>query len=133
MGKQQIIDKFISAWKAHGTQIDASYLLIANRVLIIAVDEQSQTATGCSIDSLNRFLQSSNNDWCTRNWVLYNRDSMSLESNWIITELNEFHAGCKSGQISLDSYVLNTTVLTLEEGRKDLVQTVSESWHMRML
>ena len=127
------IEKFISAWKAHGTQLDASSLLIANRVLLIAVDEQSQTATGCSIDSLNRFLQSSNIDWFSRNWVLYNQDSKSLESNWNVSDLSDFHEGCKSGQIPLDSYVLNTTILTIEEARKDLVQTVSESWHMRML
>lgn len=127
------IEKFISAWKAHGTQLDASSLLIANRVLFIAVDEQSQTATGCSIDSFNRFLQSSNIDWFSRNWVLYNQDSKSLESNWIVSDLNDFHEGCKSGLIPLDSYVLNTTILTMEEARKDLVQTVSESWHMRML
>lgn len=127
------IEKFISAWKAHGTKLDASPLLIANRVLIIALDEQSQTATGCSIDSLNRFLQSSNIDWFSRNWVLFNKKSKSLESNWNVSDLSEFHEGCKSGQIPLDSYVLNTTVLTLEEGRKDLVQTVSESWHMKML
>ena len=72
-------------------------------------------------------------DWFSRNWVLYNQDSKSLESNWNVSDLSDFHEGCKSGQIPLDSYVLNTTILTLEEGRKDLVQTVSESWHMKML
>lgn len=127
------IEKFITEWKAHGTKLDASSLLIANRVLLIAVDEQTQTTTGCSIDSLNRFLQSSIIDWFSRNWVLYNKESKSLGSNWIVSELSDFHEGCRAGQIPLDSYVLNTTVLTLEEGRKDLVQTVSESWHMRML
>tara|TARA_Y100000589_G_scaffold323665_1_gene358545 strand:- start:895 stop:1353 length:459 start_codon:yes stop_codon:yes gene_type:complete len=126
-------EKFISTWKAHGTKLDASLILIANRVLFIAVDEQSQTATGCSIDSLNRFLQLSNIDWFTRNWVLYNKDSKSLESNWIIAELNEFHKGLKSGQIPFDLYILNTTVLNVEEARKNLVQPLSESWHMRML
>ena len=70
------IEKFILAWKAHGTQLDASSLLIANRVLLIAVDEQTQTTTGCSIDSLNRFLQSSIIDWFSRNWVLYNKESI---------------------------------------------------------
>ena len=127
------LEEFISEWKAHGSNLDASHKLIANRVLIIAVDEKAQTATGCSIDSLNRWLQASGHDWFARNWVLYNTNSSSLNENWIVADLFDFHDKCKTGQISLDNFVLNTTVLSVEEGRQNLVQKVSESWHVKML
>ena len=89
------LENFISAWKAHGTNLDASFMLIANRVLLIVVDEKAQTATGCSIDSLNRWLQGSGHDWFTRNWILYNSISPSLDEDWIVSDLHDFHEKCK--------------------------------------
>lgn len=127
------LSNFISAWKAHGTHLNSSFLFIANRVLLIVVDEQDQNATGCSIDSLNRYLQKTTYNWFTRNWVLHNSNSNDLNSHWKVTGLQDFHSKCKSGEISLEEYVLNTTVLTLADARKNMVQTVSESWHMQML
>lgn len=127
------IKKFISAWKAHGSLLDASYMLIANRVLIIVVDEIGQTATGCSIDSLNRHLQSSGFDWFTRTWVLHNPDSPTLDADWSVCDLADFHEKCSSGVISMEEYIINTTVLSIQEMRDSLVQKVSESWHIHML
>lgn len=127
------LNNFISAWKAHGTHLNSSFMFIANRVLLIVVDEEDQTATGCSIDSLNRFLQNSSQNWFTRNWVLHKSNSKELNSQWTATDLQEFHSKCKSGEISLEEYVLNTTVLTLADARQNLIQTVSESWHSQML
>lgn len=127
------LSNFISAWKAHGTHLNSSFMFIANRVLLIVVDEEDQTATGCSIDSLNRFLQNTKHDWFTRNWVLHNSNSNDLNSQWMDTDLQEFHSKCKSGEISLEEYVLNTTVLTLADARQNLIQKVSESWHSQML
>ena len=127
------LNSFIESWKAHGTKLDASSILIANRVLIIAVDETPQSATGCSIDSMNRYLQNSGYDWFARTWVLYNTINGSLQGSWEVMRINEFHEALKSGVLSLDTYVLNSTVLTLDEARKQLVQRVSESWHYEML
>ena len=63
---QTKLNAFIDSWKAHGAKLDASFMLIANRVLIIVVDEKVQTATGCSIDAMNRYLQDSGYDWFSR-------------------------------------------------------------------
>ena len=130
---QNYLQDFIDDWKAHGAMLNASFKLIANRVLIIVVDEKAQTATGCSIDSLNRHLQSSGIDWFARNWVLHNSTSPSLEGSWSVCDLHEFHEKCRNGAISKEEYIINTTVLTIEEMRENLVQKVFESWHNQML
>ena len=127
------LQEFIDDWKAHGTMLDASFMLIANRVLLIVVDEKGQTATGCSIDSLNRYLQNSAFYWFGRNWVLHTSIAPSLKGDWHVSDLREFHRKCRSGEISLDEFVLNTTVLSIEELRENLIQRVSESWHNSML
>jgi hypothetical protein len=127
------LQEFINDWKAHGNMLDASFMLIANRVLLIVVDEKSQTATGCSIDSLNRYLQSSAYDWFCRNWVLHTSIAPSIDCDWEVSDLGDFHNKCRSGEISLDEFVLNTTVLSIEDLYENLIQKVSDSWHNDVL
>ena len=49
---------FIDSWAAHGTGLEASYLLKYNRFIILAVNQEVQMATGCSIDKSVEFIQS---------------------------------------------------------------------------
>ena len=127
------LQAFLESWKAHGAMLDAAFNLIANRVLLIVVDEKAQIATGCSIDSLNRHLQSSGIDWFSRNWVLHTSSTPTLNGSWDVSDLIDFHEKCRNGTISLDEYIINTNVLTVPEMREKLVQKVSESWHNQML
>ncbi len=129
----QSLHLFLDDWKAHGSSLETSFMLIANRVLLIVVDEKDQTATGCSIDSLNRYLQSTDFDWFSRNWVLHTSEAPSLDFNWKVSDLQVFHEKCKSGDISLDEYVLNTTAVSFVDFRENTFQKVSESWHKKML
>src|SRR6476620_11087773 len=48
---------FVENWSAHGTGLEASYLLKYNRFIILAVNQDVQQATGCSIDSSVAFIQ----------------------------------------------------------------------------
>tara|TARA_B100001564_G_scaffold318920_1_gene295845 strand:+ start:29 stop:517 length:489 start_codon:yes stop_codon:yes gene_type:complete len=127
------LNNFIDSWKAHGNKLDASSMLIANRVLLIVVDQKDQTATGCSIDSMNRHLQNSGHDWFARNWVLYNTGNGSLDGIWEVKDLHDFHSSLNRGSLTMDTFIINPTVLSLGEAREKLVQKVSESWHMKML
>ena len=49
---------FLQKWSAHGTALEASYQLKYNRFIIIAVNQEVQNATGCSIDASVQFIQS---------------------------------------------------------------------------
>jgi hypothetical protein len=44
----------------HGTSLESSYQLKYNRFIILAVNQDVQAATGCSIDSSVEFIQSLN-------------------------------------------------------------------------
>ena len=130
---QTKLNSYIDSWKAHGTKLDASSMLIANRVLLIVVDEKTQTATGCSIDSMNRYLQNSDHNWFDRTWVIFNTEEGNLDGDWQAMNMQEFHLALNNGDLAMDTYVINSTVLSLEEAREKLVQKVSESWHIQML
>ena len=45
------VKRFVDSWKAHGADLIASYSLEKNQFLVISVNEESQAATGCSIDA----------------------------------------------------------------------------------
>ena len=50
---------FIDSWSAHGTGLEASYLLKYYRFIILAVNQEVQIATVCSIDKSVEFIQAS--------------------------------------------------------------------------
>ena len=41
---------FCEQWAAHGVALKSSFKILHNRFLILAVDEQANMASGCSID-----------------------------------------------------------------------------------
>jgi len=48
---------FIENWSAHGTSLEASFTIKYNRFIIIAVNQEFHSATGCSIDASVGFIQ----------------------------------------------------------------------------
>ena len=48
---------FLEKWEAHSVGLESSYQLKYNRFIIIAVNQEVQAATGCSIDSSVQFIQ----------------------------------------------------------------------------
>jgi hypothetical protein len=58
--EQQIaeaLDQFLPQWTAHSKELKSSARIDLKRHVIIAVDESSHQASGCSIDSCVHFLQ----------------------------------------------------------------------------
>jgi hypothetical protein len=52
------LQAFLQNWAAHGTSLESSYQLKYNRFIILAVNQEVQNATGCSIDASVEFIQS---------------------------------------------------------------------------
>lgn len=48
---------FVSTWTAHDVNLDASFELYRNRLLIFKVNEASYNASGCSIDKQLRLVK----------------------------------------------------------------------------
>ena len=51
------VDAYLSQWKAHGEPLTVARALMASRFLVVAVDQHTAGASGCSIDGLFRALQ----------------------------------------------------------------------------
>ncbi|MGB3948580.1 MAG: ABC transporter ATPase [Bacteroidia bacterium] len=52
-----LANQFIGSWNAHGADLDAAFDILLDRFLILSVDEQQASASGCSIDKSVQFMK----------------------------------------------------------------------------
>jgi hypothetical protein len=125
---KQACEKFIPAWKAHGTNLEADYRILFDRFICLFVDESGQNATGCSIDSSVRFIQelerALGKGLMQRTTVIYLNDDHQLKE----VEMNEM-----SGVVNADTLVFNNLVSALGEMKTKWLTPAKDSWHFRML
>jgi hypothetical protein len=50
---------FVKSWTAHEMQLQASFEIFKNKIIIVKVNEDVTGASGCSIDKLARFIKDS--------------------------------------------------------------------------
>lgn len=73
---QEELDKFITNWATHGTDLFAKGSVLHHNFIVIVADENKVRASGCSIDSSVRFLKDLGNEL---NVDFFNRLSVLLE------------------------------------------------------
>ena len=129
---------FISSWAAHGTHLAAEAAVLLDQIVVLAVDEDLQMATGCSIDASVAALRGlsetapslSDLDLFDRSWVIYRTDVQSSE--WCRARLHDFWALRKAGTLSDNTIIVDSTVTTLEQLRTNGVKLLADSWHAHM-
>jgi len=127
----EIMEAFISQWKAHGAQLAASYRWIGKQFLIIAVDEGQQQATGCSIDKSVHLLQ----EFGAKHGVdFFNRMLVHTQTNdgVISYTTTELKSAIANGVVNGETLVMNTTAQTLKESGSGTLP-LKDSWAARFL
>jgi len=123
---------FVSQWSTHGSQMHASHIILHNCFVIIAADEQKQSASGCSIDSFTALFKKYGKQF---NLSFFDRFSIAHKSNTdvIVSSLDEFKASIKRGAITRNTIVFNNLI----SSKKDLLNKwelpLHESWQKRYL
>jgi len=126
-----IMDEFVGGWKAHGARLAASYRLIADQFLIVAVDESQQQATGCSIDKSVHLLQEFG---AKHHLDFFNRMLVHVMENGIFTSYStsELKVAIAEGKIGPKTQIMNTTAATLKESGMGTLDLVN-SWAAKYL
>lgn len=121
---------FIEGWAAHGTSLEASYQLRYNRFIILAVNQEVQAATGCSIDASVEFIQS-----LEKKYDIDLLDKMNvtfkLGEHVAHKPLIEFKKMAKEKAVSENTIVFNNLVNTVGEWNDFWEVPAIESWHSR--
>ncbi len=123
--------KFISDWTSHNKNIQASFELPYNRFIVIALNQNLQNASGCSIDSLMNLIQIFEKEFnlilLDRMNVLYRDKTKKIK----YLTLKDFIVKVKSKSINSKTVVFNNLVINKEEYMKSWEVPALNSWHSR--
>jgi hypothetical protein len=126
------LDLFIERWTAHGAELKASYEIKYNRFITIALDQQLNAASGCSIDASVKFIQQLEKEY---NVDLLDKMNVSYKQGEFIAykSLTDFRKMAKQKAVSPNTIVFNNLVNNKAEYLSDWEVPASESWHNRFL
>lgn len=121
---------FLEQWTAHGTGLQAGYELKYNRFIVLAVNQDAQTATGCSIDSSVRFIQELENEYDIE---LLDKMNVAFKQGDYVNfkPLTDFKQMAKKGAVGKKTIVFNNLVTNIADYKENWEIQAQESWHSR--
>lgn len=126
------IEAFIATWKRHGDDLEASYTVKYNRFIVLAVDENRNQVSGCSIDSSVNFIKQLEKEFDAD---LTNKLNISFKdnNNVNIVSMADFQKYAKQQKITSNTIVFNNMVTTKGDFNTLWEVPASNSWHKRFL
>lgn len=126
------ISTFIDNWTAHGSDLQAGFSIRYKRFIILAINQETQAATGCSIDSSVKFIQQLEQDY---NVDLMDKMNVSYKQGEFVAykTLTDFRKMAKQKAVSKKTIVFNNLVTNIAELNENWEVPASDSWHNRFL
>lgn len=128
------MDSFVRQWTAHSRALRAYQTILFDRVLVLGVDQSVAGASGCSIDTSVRAVQTLGEglgvDFFNRMiFLTYHSAPASVEAY----AREAFAAAYAAGDIDDTTLVVDPLVETVAQARQSLLKPLGESWHRRMV
>ena len=127
------ISPFLTDWSSHGAEIKSSFEIRYDLFLIISVDEEINSASGCSIDKLTKFIiQISNEigvDFFNRLNIAYKSDFEKIN----LISFSDFKTLISEGKINEESIVFNNLIKTKKDYIESWEVQLKNSWHKTLL
>jgi len=129
---EEVVTDFCEQWSAHGSPLQTSFKLKHDHFLILSVDENAGSPSGCSIDGSVRMLRELGS---RINIDFFDRTQAAFLINGEvtihpITKLKELFS---QGMLSPSTITFNNLVATGEEFHKSWQVEVGQSWLARYL
>jgi len=126
------LDVFIENWTAHGSDLQAGYDLKYKRFIVLALNQNLNLASGCSIDASVHFIQQLEQDY---NVDLMDKMNVSYKQGEFIAykSLTDFRKMAKDKAVSKKTIVFNNLVNNKAEYLENWEVPASESWHSRFV
>lgn len=125
------VDRFLASWQAHGRPLRSGRDLVEDRFLLIGVDVDAESPSGCSIDALvNRLTDLARQ----RSFTLTDHRPVRFRAEEGIREVARpaFGELARAGEVDEDVHVFDTTLTRIEQLRsRGLERPARESWHGR--
>ena len=126
----QKISQFLTSWTAHGADLNAGFEIRYKRFIVIGLDQNLQSATGCSIDASVHFIQQLEQDYSVD---LMDKMNVSYKQGDFVAykSLKDFKTMAKNRAVSKKTVVFNNLVQNKAEYLEHWEVPASESWHSR--
>ena len=123
---------FMEEWTRHGSNLRGSFTIKYNQFLVLAVDEDFNAVSGCSIDASVHFVQELEKIF---NVEMMNKMKISFkEKNHIrIVQMNAFKTYARENKITSQTVVFNHMISTKKELEGSWEVPAEQSWHKRLL
>ncbi len=123
---------FLEQWTAHGADLEAGFEVKYNRFIIIGLNQVNASASGCSIDTSVRFIQSLEKDLDVD---LLDKMNVTFYNGAFIAHkpLADFKKMAKNRSVSGNTVVFNNLVNTKAEYLDHWEVPAKDSWHSRFL
>ena len=123
---------FLEGWTAHGADLQAGFEIKYKRFIVIALNQQMNAATGCSIDSSVKFIQDLET---TYKVDLMDKMNVSYKQGEYVAykTLIDFKKMAKDKAVSKNTIVFNNLVNSKAEYLEFWEVPASESWHSRFV
>ena len=127
----ETLRSFTETWTAHGAPMKASFQLPYDHFIVLAADEQTASASGCSIDDSVRTIKMIGNDL---GLDFFDRKNVAfLRNNTIeLIALSDLKKEAAAGNWGEQSLTVNTLVGTTEELSRWIVPA-GQTWLKRYL
>ena len=123
---------FVNAWTAHGQDLQAGFKIVYKRFIVLALNQNLNVATGCSIDASVHFIQELEKEYGVD---LMDKMNVSYKQGEFIAHksLIDFKKMAKQKAVSKNTIVFNNLVTNIAEFKENWEVPASESWHSRFL
>lgn len=121
---------FVSNWKRHGEDLRASFDIRHKQFIILAVDEQYNGVSGCSIDASTHIFKQFESEF---HIDLFNKLNTAFKDGEHINvvSLGDFQKFVNDRKIDSNTVVFNNTISTKKELDTSWEVSANKSWHQR--
>ena len=121
---------FLEKWISHGRDLTCSFQIKYDRFIILALDESSVAASGCSIDSCIQFIQSIEIKYKVD---LLDKMNITFKQGEFFTykTISEFKDLIKNKSVTKNTIVFNNLVTDIKDFSKNWEVPAKKSWHNR--
>lgn len=126
--KQTLIQS-CQAWEAHGAPLQASFEIKYNQVIIVAVNEAMNAASGCSIDASTRWFKSLGEalqvDFFSRDVAVVRNEQVKL------LPLGQLKAAVEAGNLTQEDQIITPLLQSVQQYRDAWLSTAADSYLKR--
>ncbi|MEY2894351.1 MAG: hypothetical protein RIS42_70 [Bacteroidota bacterium] len=126
---KQILTQSCQNWEAHGAPLQASFEIKYNQVIIVAVNEAMNAASGCSIDASTRWFKSLGEtlqvDFFSRDVAVVREEQVELFA------LGQLKSAVETGLLTPEDQIITPLLQSVEQYRNQWLSTADQSYLKR--